>query len=105
MAYKSCIFSTELIVKITQCNCKIKSIYNNLIKENNSKWKIENDIINGLVTNFHMLSNNKKLSISCSPDTGGEIETVLFTSDNKIVHDSITFHNNIDELKIYLNNL
>lgn len=106
MSYKTPnIFSTDLIVKIAYCNNKIKFIYNSLISEHNSKWNIEKNNISNIDTNFHMLSNNEKISIACSPDTGGEIETILFINNDKIDHDSIIFHEDINKLKKYLNTL
>lgn len=88
--------------KLFECQEKIKIVYNSLLEETNNNWKIEKKKINDIRTNFFIESNNKKLSIACSIDTGGEIESIIILDDINYDNDSIVFHEDINALKNYL---
>jgi hypothetical protein len=92
----------QYLKKVQICNNKIKDIYNELLNEKNSDWEIKEQHLNGISTNFIIEVNKKKISIACSVDTGGEIESIKIDDSGELDNDSLMFHNDIDELRKYL---
>jgi hypothetical protein len=86
-----------------KCNNKINEVLTILILQNNSNWNIKDTNVLGMRTNFIMMINNKKISVACGIDTDGEIETILFTENDKIDNDSNMFHDDTNALIKYLN--
>jgi hypothetical protein len=91
--------------KAIACNAKITSIYNDLKNEKNIEWEIKPQLLNGINTNFFIKVNKKNLSIACSVDTGGEIESIIINDNGELDNDSLMFHEDINALKNFLQEL
>jgi hypothetical protein len=58
---------------------------------------------NYIDTSFRIVTESGvKMSICHSPDTGGELETILLDTDNSLVHDTLLYHENVEDLIKYI---
>lgn len=58
---------------------------------------------NSTVTSFRIVTESGvKMSIGHSPDTGGQLETILLDSDNNLMHDTLEYHADMDNLIKYI---
>tara|TARA_Y100000389_G_C17367148_1_gene466944 strand:+ start:133 stop:417 length:285 start_codon:yes stop_codon:yes gene_type:complete len=92
----------EILQKIMMCNEKINEVYEELYYRNLCEFETEE--INDMQTNFIIKINNIRMSISIPLDTC-QLETVLYEKDGDIDDDSIKYHNDINELISYLENI
>lgn len=91
--------------KVYMCNAKIANIYNVLLSDGNVDWKLGNQFIDGFSTNFFIEINENRLSIACSVDTGGEIESIMIDEYGNLNDSSLIFHDDVGKLKKYLQDL
>lgn len=58
---------------------------------------------NSIETSFRIVNESGvKMSIGHSPDTGGELETILLDTDDHLIRDTLLYHNNLEDLIKYI---
>lgn len=76
-----------------------------LVNENNENWKFDKINIKTMTTSFIMYVKDKKVSVGTNPFTDGVLETLEFKTNGEYDHDSLHYHETIDDLKTYLKTL
>lgn len=58
---------------------------------------------NFVQTSFRIVTHSGvKMSIGHSPDTGGELETILLDTNDNLIHDTLQYHEDLDHLIKYI---
>lgn len=78
------------------CNCVLNTLYDTNVR-------FITIPTNSIDTSFRLVNESGvKMSIGHSPDTGGELETILLDTDDHLMHDTLLYHKDTEDLIKYI---
>lgn len=90
---------------LSKCNAAVNNTYN-YVRDTLSDISFVTVPTHFLQTSFRIVTRSGvKMSIGHSPDTGGELETILLDANDDLLDDTLEYHENLDNLVKYIEDL